>query len=63
MDFERGLDRLDVGRWGRLYQPGALDIDTRSDGARIGFGENSLILHSADGRPLRADDLADSFLF
>lgn len=63
MDFELGLDRLDVGRWGRLYQPGALDIDTRSDGARVGFGENSLILHSADGQPLRADDLADSFLF
>lgn len=63
-DFEPGTDRLDLGRWGRIYHPLSLDILPRGDGAEIRHDGHSLRLQSATGAPLDADDLTlDSFIF
>jgi hypothetical protein len=64
MDFELGIDRIDLSRWGRLYDAGSLSVDDRWNGADIRYGDLSLRLMSADGTRLTAEDLTnDSFLF
>ncbi|WP_375173916.1 calcium-binding protein [Pseudooceanicola sp.] len=63
-DFELGEDRIDLSRWGRIYDASALTIDSRWDGADIHYGDLSLRLASADGQRLTEDDLTnDVFLF
>jgi Ca2+-binding RTX toxin-like protein len=64
MDFELGVDRIDLSRWGRLYDAGSLSVDDRWNGADIRYGDLSLRLMSADGTRLTAEDLTnDNFLF
>lgn len=63
-DFQMDSDRIDLGDWGRLYDPSALTILSRSYGAEIRFGDNVLRVYSAEGGAL-APTLwgADDFLF
>ncbi|EAQ03086.1 hypothetical protein OB2597_13118 [Pseudooceanicola batsensis HTCC2597] len=63
-DFDVGEDRLDLGRWGRLYDVGSLTIQEQPDGAVISHGAKSLQLISADHAPLSVESFTnDSFLF
>lgn len=63
-DFEPGTDRLDLSDWGRLYDPSALTILSRSDGAEIRYGDNVLRIYSADGSAIMPSEWgADDFLF
>lgn len=58
VDFELGLDRLDLSPWGRVYTVDALEIAPRPDGAEIRLGTERVIVQSADGRPLEAADFS-----
>lgn len=63
-DFEKGIDRLDLGDWGRIYHQSALTILLQNDGAEIRYGGNILELHSASGQAIAPDSWsAADFLF
>lgn len=63
LDFEPGLDRLDLTAWGRVYAVEALEILSTASGATLRFGAETLILDTADGRPLSAADFTPASLF
>lgn len=58
IDFELGLDRLDLSLLGRFYTVEALDILPRADGAEIRIGAERVILQSAGGDRLEPADFA-----
>ena len=63
-DFELGLDRIDLSRWGMVYHPSDLTITSQTDGAIIDFGDLSLRVWTDDGSHLTIADLTvDSFIF
>ena len=63
-DFELGLDRIDLSRWGMVYHPSDLTITSQADGATIDFGNLSLRVWTDDGNSLTIADLTvDSFIF
>ncbi|WP_457650743.1 calcium-binding protein [Profundibacter sp.] len=63
-DFELGLDRIDLSRWGMVYDPSDLTITSHTGGATVQFGDLSLDIRTDDGSILTAADLtADSFIF
>lgn len=62
-DFDVTQDRIDISDWGRLYHISSLQITSRSDGADVSFGDQTLRLESHDNSRLDADALSDSFLF
>lgn len=63
-DFEKGLDRLDLGDWGRIYHHSALTILLQNDGAEIRYGGNILSVQSASGQAIAPDSWnAADFLF
>ncbi|WP_322867750.1 nidogen-like domain-containing protein [Aquicoccus sp. G2-2] len=63
-DFQLGTDKLDLGRWGRIYDAASLTIGARNDGALIKYDGHSVRLYSADGSRLDASDFSnDDFLF
>ena len=63
-DFELGLDRLDLSRWGRIYDVSALDIRERSDGAEVHYRDLSARLISDDQQRIDAEALTnDCFIF
>ena len=63
-DFELGLDKIDLSRWGMVYHPSDLTITSQTDGAIIGFGDLSLRVWTDDGSRLTIADLTvDSFIF
>lgn len=62
-DFQAGLDTIDLSRWGMIYSPADLLIQTRANGADVSWSGNSLRILSVDDSPLDALRLADSFLF
>ncbi|EPX84474.1 protein of unknown function/Hemolysin-type calcium-binding repeat (2 copies) [Rubellimicrobium thermophilum DSM 16684] len=52
VDFEPGIDRLDLSRWGPIYGPEALSLHRVSGGIEIRYGAERLQLLSADGRAI-----------
>ncbi|KPQ22405.1 MAG: Hemolysin-type calcium-binding repeat-containing protein [Rhodobacteraceae bacterium HLUCCA24] len=64
-DFQPGLDRLHLGDWGRIYDPSALRIDERHDGAAIiTWGREELLVLGAGGARLPAASWdSEDFLF
>lgn len=59
-DFTPGSDRVDLSGWGQLYSLGQLEISDRSDGAEIRFGDEVLILQTANGATLELEDFLDT---
>lgn len=55
-DFAPGEDKADLSGWGRLYTLDQLTITSRDDGAQITFGDEVLILQTADGESLTLAD-------
>jgi serralysin len=63
-DFEMGIDRLDMSAWGRIYSASAFDIQSTLNGAEISFGQERVILISANGQSLNPLSFTDAdFLF
>ncbi|MCC5969903.1 MAG: hypothetical protein JJU15_08130 [Pararhodobacter sp.] len=57
LDFEPGIDRLDVTDWPMLRDVGQLTITTTATGARVEYRGNVIVLTAANGEPLSAGDL------
>lgn len=60
LDFERGVDRLDLSSFDFLYDVNQLSIAPTSDGAVITFADEVLRIISDDGQALSALDFANS---
>ena len=54
LDFQPGIDRLDLSNWGRLYDISALTIQSTSNGAIITYGNERLEIVSSNNLPLQA---------
>lgn len=52
MDFQAGVDRLDLSLWPMLRDISQLTMTARSDGMQITYGDETLIVLSADGAPI-----------
>lgn len=64
MDFELGVDRIDLSAYGFLHSPAGLDITSTDDGARILVQGDEIRIRTEDRAPLTAADFAqDDFLF
>ncbi len=57
LDFERGIDRLDLSALGRFYTVDAIGFVTRDWGAEITIGQDKIIIRTADGKPLKLSEL------
>ena len=53
-DFEVGVDQIDLSGWPQLRSLSQLEFTTRYDGIRIRYGDDELIVLSADGQPIDA---------
>lgn len=62
-DFQVGLDRIDVSRWGMIYSPAELTITRRPTGADVSFEGHSVRIVTETATQLDALILQDSFLF
>ena len=63
-DFQKGLDRLDLREWGRLYDPTALSISATTQGARIEWQNQRLDIHSKSNQSIDPSEWsADDFIF
>lgn len=56
LDFQAGLDRLDVSAWGRLYSAQSLSITQTATGAIITYGQETLTITAQNGMPLHLRD-------
>ncbi|WP_413872372.1 M10 family metallopeptidase C-terminal domain-containing protein [Albidovulum sp.] len=64
MDYERGADRIDLSDFDMVYSMARLTISSTASGARIGIGDEAILLTTMDGQPLTAADFSNaSFLF
>ncbi|TNF23484.1 MAG: hypothetical protein EP318_00075, partial [Rhodobacteraceae bacterium] len=55
-DFTPGTDRVDLSGWGAIYTLDQVEIDPLANGAAIHFGDELLILETADGQSLTLED-------
>ena len=62
IDFELGLDRLDLSTIGRIYSLTQIDITTTTDGATLRVGNEVIELISKDYMPLQSTDFQISDL-
>jgi hypothetical protein len=63
-DFEKGIDRIDLSDWGRIYSAGAVTIAATATGALVSFGAERLVIDSLSGQSLTAASFTDAdFLF
>ncbi|WP_339637935.1 calcium-binding protein [uncultured Sulfitobacter sp.] len=56
MDFQVGLDRVDLSAWSGLYSTHQIEVISRSDGAEVRYGDERLILRTDDQRALDLED-------
>lgn len=64
MDFQLGLDRIDLSQFGGIYSLASLRIDSMNSGFCIDVGNETILVHTYDGRSLDASDItAGSFIF
>lgn len=57
VDFEAGRDQIDLTGWAGLYGAASLSFASVNGGGRISFGDQRLIVRSADGETLLASQL------
>lgn len=57
VDFDRGVDRLDLSGLGRIYAMESLQFIDRSYGLEIRFGDERIRMYTSDGQPLAASEL------
>ncbi|KIC47789.1 hypothetical protein RA29_18935 [Tateyamaria sp. ANG-S1] len=63
-DFEPGIDRIDLGDWGRIYDISALTFGQNGGWSTIEWRDESIRVRTADGNIIAPQDWsADDFLF
>ncbi len=60
VDFEKGVDRLDLSSFDFLYDISQLEISPTSGGATLSFGGETILLSTSDGSSLSASDLTNA---
>ncbi|MGI9389023.1 MAG: calcium-binding protein [Boseongicola sp.] len=60
LDFERGVDRLDLSGFDFLYDVSQLTITPTIDGATLEFSEEVVQITTSDAAPLTAGDLTNA---
>lgn len=64
MDYEIGVDRIDLRGASMLYYFGDIEIITTADGAKLKYGNEQVIITTFDATPLTADMFTqDDFIF
>lgn len=64
MDYQPGLDRIDLSDFDRVHSIASLEIDPTTYGARITIGSEAILLVTAGGQVLTAADFdASDFIF
>ena len=62
-DFTVGIDRLDLSGLGRIYSRDAIGFLAMAGGIELRVAGDKILLFSADGQTIRADQLSDGDLF
>ncbi|NNF24785.1 MAG: hypothetical protein HKN63_08290 [Rhodobacteraceae bacterium] len=62
LDFELGIDRIDLSEQWLLYGVGQLDITATATGAEIRYGGELLVLNRAGGGSITEADLTDAMI-
>ena len=62
LDFQPGLDRIDLSRIPLVYAPDQVEVQTTSSGAILRIRDEILILQSSSGAPISAVDLSGSLV-
>ena len=57
IDFEPGVDRLDLSELGRFYSTDMIGFAATKTGATLRIGNDTVVLDTASGRPLTLADL------
>ena len=55
-DFQRGIDRIDLSAWGRIYDLSDLSVESTATGAILRFRQETLVVTSSNGLPLTLAD-------
>ena len=63
LDYQAGIDRLDLTAWGRIYSVGDLSILPTATGAIISYLGEVLVVQSANGQPIFPSVFLSSDLF
>jgi Ca2+-binding RTX toxin-like protein len=63
MDYEPGVDRIDLSNWGRIYSVDQLTYKSRPTGALLSWGSEQLLVVSAAGVTLPRSTFVSSELF
>ncbi len=63
LDYQSGIDRLDLTAWGRIYAVSALDIVQTGTGAIISYLGEVLVVQSSNGQPINPSVFLSSDLF
>jgi serralysin len=62
-DFDLSRDRIDLSAYGLAHSLSAIDFVTTNTGAQLTLQDDTLILLSADGSPIRLEDFTDQMVF
>jgi serralysin len=62
-DFDPSRDRIDLSAYGLAYTLSAIDFVTTDTGAQLTLQDETLVLLSADGNPIRVEDFTDQMVF
>lgn len=63
LDYQVGIDRIDLTGWGRIYSVAALGIEQTATGAIITYLDEVLIIRSGNGQPISSSVFLSSDLF
>lgn len=64
MDFEQGIDQIDLSDWGRIYDISALSFGQNGNWSTIRWRDETLRVQAEDGTVIAPEDwTADDFLF
>lgn len=64
MDYDRAADRIDLSDFDMVYSLAQLSISPTASGARIGIGDEAILVTAMDGQSLTAADFATGdFIF
>jgi Ca2+-binding RTX toxin-like protein len=63
LDYQSGIDRLDLTAWGRIYSVDALSIGQTATGAIISYLGEVLVIYSSNGQPINPAVFVSNDLF
>lgn len=63
LDYQSGIDRLDLTAWGRIYAVSALDFTQTATGVIITYQDEVLVIQSSNGQTINPSVFLSSDLF